>query len=78
MSKIKKKTHHADAEVLSRRGPGRPPKAESERLQVIGTRVSPRVYRRLMRKADAQEVKISDIIRDICEEAVKKRKDKAA
>lgn len=54
-----------------RRGPGRPPKPEDKRLLVIGTRVSPRIYSLLQKKADKKQMSVSSLLRNICRDAVK-------
>ena len=54
-----------------KRGPGRPPKPKEKKLVVVGTRVSPRVYSLLQKRADKAECSIGFLLRDICRKAVK-------
>jgi hypothetical protein len=73
MASSKEKPRSKKKHRMKQSGPGRPPKDDEERLLVIGTRVSPRVYKLLKRKADAGQMSIGHLLRDICDNSVKKK-----
>lgn len=67
----KKPSSSKPAKALKRRGPGRPPKPDELRMLVVGTRVSPRVFKLLKKKADSESISVALLLRNICRRAVK-------